>query len=68
MRYIHLPLRLCGEIQTSVVPGEAREDHLNTVIGVLAGLNTYLDSATLDISRVHGELEEAHARIAALEA
>jgi hypothetical protein len=27
-----------------------------------------LDSATLDLSRVHGELEEAHARIATLEA
>jgi cell division protein FtsB len=34
----------------------------------VAGLNTDLDSATLDLSRVHGELEEAHARIAALEA
>jgi hypothetical protein len=35
---------------------------------VVAGLNTDLVSATLDLSRVHGELEEAHARIAALEA
>jgi hypothetical protein len=35
---------------------------------VVAGLNTDLDSATLDLSRVHVELEEAHARIVALEA
>jgi hypothetical protein len=34
---------------------------------VVASLNTNLDSATLDISRVHEELEDAHARIAALE-
>jgi hypothetical protein len=34
----------------------------------VAGLNTDLDSATLYLSRLHGELEEAHARIAALEA
>jgi hypothetical protein len=66
--YIHLPLCLRGEIQTSVVPGEAAEDRLNTLVGVVAGLNTDLDSATLDLSRVHGEIEEAHARIAALEA
>jgi hypothetical protein len=35
---------------------------------VVAGLNTNLDNATLDLSRVHGELEEAHAKIEALEA
>jgi hypothetical protein len=35
---------------------------------VVAGLNTDMDSATLDLSRVHGELEEAHDMIAALEA
>jgi hypothetical protein len=35
---------------------------------VVAGLNTDLDSATLDLFRVHLELEDAHARIAALEA
>jgi hypothetical protein len=35
---------------------------------VVAGINTNLDSATLDLSRVHLELEDAHARIAALEA
>jgi hypothetical protein len=34
----------------------------------VAGLNTDLDSATLDLYRVHLELENAHARIAALEA
>jgi hypothetical protein len=34
----------------------------------MAGLNTHLDSATLDLSRVHLELEDAHARIVALEA
>jgi hypothetical protein len=67
-RYKHLPLRLCGESQTNVVPGEAGEDRLNTLVGVVAGLNTNMDNATLDLSRVHGELEEAHARIAALEA
>jgi hypothetical protein len=33
---------------------------------VVAGLNTDIDSATLDLSSVHGELEEAHARIAPL--
>jgi hypothetical protein len=54
--------------QTSIVPGGAGEDHLNTLAGVVASLNTDLDSATLDLSRVHLELEDVHARIAALEA
>jgi hypothetical protein len=66
--YRHLPLRPHGESQTSVVPGEAREDHLNTLVGVVAGLNTDLDSATLDLSSVHEKLEDARARIAALKA
>jgi hypothetical protein len=35
---------------------------------VVADLNTNLDSATLDLSRAHLELEDAHARIVALEA
>jgi hypothetical protein len=35
---------------------------------VVAGLNTNLDSATLDLSRVHEELEDAHAMISDLEA
>jgi hypothetical protein len=65
---MHLPLCLRGESQTSIVPGEAGEDLLNTLVGMVAGLNTDLDSATLDLSRVHLELEDAHARIAALEA
>jgi hypothetical protein len=65
---MHLPLHLRGESQTSVVPGGAREDRLSTLVGVVAGLNTDLDSATLDLSRVHEELEDAHARITALEA
>jgi hypothetical protein len=64
----HLPLRPRGESQTSVVLGEAGEGRPNTLVGVVAGLNTDLDSATLNLSRLHGELEEAHARIAALEA
>jgi hypothetical protein len=34
----------------------------------VAGLNTDLDSATMDLSRVHLELEDAHARIVALKA
>jgi hypothetical protein len=67
-RFRHLPLCLSGGSQTSIVPGEAGEDRLNTLAGVVAGLNTILDSATLDLSRVHLELEDAHARIAALEA
>jgi hypothetical protein len=67
-RFRHLPMRLSGGSQTSIVPGEAGEDRLNTLAGVVAGLNTDLDSATLDLSRVHLELENAHARIAALEA
>jgi hypothetical protein len=66
--YKHLPLRPHGENQTSVVPCEARENRLNTLVGVVAGLNIDLDSATLDISRVHEELEDAHARIETLEA
>ena len=66
--YSHLPLCSRGESQTSVVPGEAIEDRLNTLVGVVAGLNTDLDSATLDLSRVHEELEKAHARSAAVEA
>jgi hypothetical protein len=65
---MHLPPRPRGESQTSVVPGEAGEDRLNTLVGVVAGLNTDLDSATLDLSRVHEELEDTHARIAAHEA
>jgi hypothetical protein len=64
----HLPLRLSGGSQTSIVLGEASEDRLNTLAGVVADLNTDLDSATLDLSRVHLELEDAHAMIAALEA
>jgi hypothetical protein len=66
-KYMHLPLRLRGESQTNIVPGGAEEDRLNTLAGVVAGLNTDLDSATLDLSRVHLKLEDAHARIAALE-
>jgi hypothetical protein len=65
---MHLPLHLSGGSQTSIVPGGAREDCLNTLAGVMAGLNIDLDSATLDLSRVHLELEDAHARIVALEA
>jgi hypothetical protein len=68
MKYRHLPSHLRGESQTNIVPGGAREDRLNTLVGVVAGLNTDLDSATLDLFRVHSELEDAHARIAALEA
>jgi hypothetical protein len=67
MKYMHLPLRICGESQTSIVPGGAREDRLNTLAGVVVGLNTDLDSATQDLSRVHLELEDAHAMIVALE-
>lgn len=65
MTYMHLPPRPCGEIETSVIRGETREDRLNTLVGVVAGLNSDLDSATLDLSMIH---EDAHARIAALEA
>jgi hypothetical protein len=67
-KYRHLPLRICGENQTTIVPGGANEDRLNTLSGVVASLNTDPDSATLDLSRVHLELEDAHARIVALEA
>jgi hypothetical protein len=68
MKYRHLPLRIHGESQTSIVPGGAKEDRLNTLAGVVVGLNTDLDSATLDLSRVYLELEDAHTRIVALEA
>jgi hypothetical protein len=68
MKCKHLPLRLCGESHTNIVSGEAGEDRLNTLVGVVAGLNTDLDSATLDLSKVHLELEDTHARIVALEA
>jgi hypothetical protein len=67
-KYMHLPLCIRGESHTSIVPGGAGEDRLNTLAGVVAGLNTDLDSATLDLSRAHLEMEDAHARIAALEA
>ena len=67
-KFRHLPLRLSGGSQTSIVPGGACEDRLNTLPSVVAGFNTDLDNATLDLSRVHLELEDAHARIAALEA
>jgi hypothetical protein len=63
MRYRHLPLHLRGESQTNVVLGEAREDCLHTLVGVVAGHITDLDNATLDLSRLHGELEEAHFRL-----
>jgi hypothetical protein len=36
-----------------MVPGEAGEDRLNTLVGVVVGLNTDLDNATLDLSRIH---------------
>jgi hypothetical protein len=55
-KYKHLPLRVRGENQTIIVPGGANEDRLNTLAGVVVGLNTDLDSATLDLSRVHLEL------------
>jgi hypothetical protein len=67
-KYRYLPLRIRGESQTSIVLGGAEEDCLNTLAGVVVGFNTNLDSATLNLSRVHFELEDAHARIAALEA
>jgi hypothetical protein len=66
-KYKHLPLHIRGENQTSIILGGANEDRLNTLAGVVAGLNTNLNSATLDLSRVHLELEDAHARIADLE-
>jgi hypothetical protein len=67
-KYRHLPLRIRGENQTNIVPGGAGDDLLNTLAGVVPGLNTNLDSATLDLSRIHLELEDAHTRIAALKA
>jgi hypothetical protein len=67
-KFMHLPPCLSGGSQTSIIRGEAGEDRLNTLAGVVASLNTDLESATLDLSRVHLELEDAHARIAALEA
>jgi hypothetical protein len=67
-RFSHLPLRLSGGSHISIVPGGAGEDRFNTLAGVGAGLNTDLDSVTLNLSRVHFKLEDAHARIAALEA
>jgi hypothetical protein len=67
-KYVHLPLRIRGENQTSIALVGANEDRLSTLAGVVVGLNTNLDSATLDLSRVQLELVDAHARIAALEA
>jgi hypothetical protein len=67
-RFRHLHLCLSGRSQTSIVPSGAGEDCLNTLASVVADLSTDLDSATLDLSRVHLELEDAHARIVALEA
>jgi hypothetical protein len=64
--YRHLPICPRGESQTGVVLGKPGEDRLNTLVGVVAGLNTDLDSATLDQLRVHKELKDGHARIAAL--
>jgi hypothetical protein len=52
-KYKHLPLRIRGENQTSIVPGGANEDRLNTLPCVVVGFNTDLDTATLDLSRVH---------------
>jgi hypothetical protein len=52
----------------SLVLGEAREEHLNILVGVAAGLSSDLDSSTLEISKKHEELEDAHAKIAKLEA
>ena len=51
-----------------MVLGEAREHRLNALVGEVAGLDTDLDSATLDLSRIHEEVEDAHVRIASLEA
>jgi hypothetical protein len=33
-KYKHLPLRLRGESETSIVPSGAEEDRLNTLVGV----------------------------------
>jgi hypothetical protein len=33
-KYRHLPVRLRGESQTSIVLGRAEEDHLNTLVGL----------------------------------
>jgi hypothetical protein len=41
---MHLPLHLRGESQTSIVPCGAGEDRLNTLAGVVAGLNTDLEA------------------------
>jgi hypothetical protein len=68
IRFRHLPLCLSGGSQTSIVPGGAGEDRLNTLASVVADLNTDLDSATLDLSRRHLELEDVHVGIAPLEA
>jgi hypothetical protein len=51
-RYRHLPRSLRGESQTSVIPGEGREDRLNTLVGIVADLNTDLESATLDLKGI----------------
>jgi hypothetical protein len=52
-KYMHLPLCIRGENQTNIVLGGANEYRLNTLAGVVVGLNTNLDSATMDLSSVH---------------
>jgi hypothetical protein len=66
--YRHIPHRTSGTEQT-VVPLTGSEDpRLHTLAQVTATLNTDLEGATSELEQTHGELKDAYARIAQLEA
>jgi hypothetical protein len=66
--YRHIPRRTSGTEQT-VVPLTGSEDpRLHTLAQVTATLNTDLEGATSELEQSHGELKDAYASIAQLEA
>ncbi|CAO2146145.1 unnamed protein product [Urochloa humidicola] len=66
--YRHLPRRPSGTEQTNVMLGNAGEDRINILARVVAALNTDHDNATTELSYTYHRLQDAHARIAQLEA
>jgi hypothetical protein len=66
--YRHIPRCIRGTEQT-VVPLTGSEDpRLHTLAQVTAALNTNLEGVTSELEQTHGELKDAYARIAQLEA
>ncbi|CAN6195140.1 unnamed protein product [Urochloa humidicola] len=66
--YRHLPRRPSGTEQSNVMLGNAGEDRINILARVVATLNTDHDNATTELSYTYHRLQDAHAKIAQLEA